>query len=138
MSVNVDANIGESVDLFGKTVSDLQEDISIGPDGVTGTLKYIADYSSAFGAGENSGNYIAIRCSTPGVTGATITVEVVGGVHGPQTLDEDGICICRIADKDTQTIEVVAYKDNQSDSVTLDLSQLTLEDNSNPEPTPGG
>lgn len=127
LSVNVDANISDSVDLFGKTVSDLQEDIVISKNGVTGTVKYIADYSSAYGAGEDSGNYLAIRCSTPGVEGATITVEVVGGLHGPTTLDEDGICICRITDKTTQTIKVVASKEGlDSDTVVLDLTGLTL------------
>lgn len=136
MTVNVDANIGADEDLSGKIVSDLQEGISIGPDGVSGTLKYVADYSSAFESGENSGNYLAIRCSTPGVEDATI--EVTSSDESPVVFDaETDIAVCRIADKSTQTIEVVAYKDDQSDSVTLDLSQLTLEDNSNPEPTPG-
>ena len=128
LSVNVDANIGDSVDLFGKTVSDLQENIVISSEGVTGTVKYIDDYSSAYGSGEDSGNYLVIHCSTPGIEGATITVEVVGGLHGPQTLDEDGICICRITDKSTQTIRVVASKEGyDSDTVELDLSELTLE-----------
>lgn len=137
MSVNVDANIGADTDLFGKVVSDLQEDIVVSADGVSGTLKYIDDYSSAYGPGENSGYYLALHCTTPGVEGATITSEVVGGVHGPVTLDEDGIVISRITDKDTQTIEVVAYKDGESDSVILDLSDLVMEsqaqdDNSEP------
>ena len=81
----------------------------------------------AYGPGENSGNYLVLHCTTPGVEAATITSEVIGGVHGPVTLDEDGIVISRITDKDTQTIEVVAYKDGESDSVTLDLSNLVLE-----------
>lgn len=122
----MDANIGTDEDLSGKTVSDLQEDINIGPDGVSGTLKYVADYSSAFESGENSGNYLAIHCSTPGVEGATI--EATSSDESPVVFDaETGIAVCRIADKSTQTIEVVAYKDDQSDSVTLDLSQLVLE-----------
>ena len=128
LTVNVDANIGADTDLFGKVVSDLQEDIVIGPDGVSGTLKYVADYSSAYGAGEDSGNYLVLHCSTPGIEGATITSEVVGGVHGPVTLDEDGIVISRITDKSSQTIHIVASKEGYEDSsVTLDLSQLVLE-----------
>ncbi len=137
MSVNVDANIGADTDLFGKVVSDLQEDVVVSAEGVSGTLKYIDDYSSAYGSGENSGYYLALHCTTPGVEGATITSEVIGGVHGPVTLDEDGIVISRITDKDTQTIEVVAYKDGESDSVILDLSDLVMESqaqNDNSEP----
>ena len=138
LSVNVDANIGADTDLFGKVVSDLQEDVVVSAEGVTGTLKYVADYSSAYGQGENSGNYIVLHCATPGFEGSTITAEVVNGVHGPVTLDEDGIVILRIADKDLQTVRIVASNNGETDSVELDLSQLTLESNSNPEPAPGG
>jgi hypothetical protein len=138
LTVNVDANIGAETDLFGKVVSDLQEDIVIGPDGVSGTLKYVADYSSAYGPGENSGNYIVLHCSTPGFEGSTITAEVVNGVHGPVTLDEDGIVILRIADKDLQTVRVVASNDGETDSVELDLSQLVLETETVEEPSEPG
>lgn len=137
LSVNVDTNIGADTDLFGKVVSDLQEDVVVSAEGVSGTLKYIDDYSSAYGPGENSGYYLALHCTTPGVEDATITSEVIGGTHGPVTLDEDGIVISRITDKDTQTIEVVAYKDGESDSVILDLSDLVMESqaqNDNSEP----
>ena len=137
MTVNVDASIGADTDLFGKVVSDLQENVTVSAEGVSGTLKYIDDYSSAYGSGENSGYYLVLHCTTPGVEGATITSEVIGGVHGPVTLDEDGIVISRITDKDTQTIEVVAYKDGESDSVILDLSDLVMESqaqNDNSEP----
>lgn len=126
MSVKVDAVIGADTDLFGKVVSDLQENIVVGASGVSGTLKYVADYSSAYGAGENSGHYLVLHCTTPGTEGATITSELIGGTHGPVTLDEDGIVISRITDKDTQTIEVVAYKDGETATVTLDLSELVL------------
>ena len=137
MSVNVDANIGAETDLYGKVVSDLQEDVVVSSDGVTGTLKYIADYSSAFESGENSGNYLAIRCTTPGVEDAEITVT--SSDEGTVLFDsETGIAICRITDKDVQTIEVVAHKDDESDSVELDLSDLTIEANdSGNEEEPG-
>ncbi|MBO6083185.1 MAG: hypothetical protein J6P46_09230 [Bacteroidales bacterium] len=138
MSVNVDANIDPEEDLFGKTVGDLQEDIVVSTEGVTGTLKYVADYSSAYGPGENSGNYIVLHCATPGFEGSTITAEVVNGVHGPVTLDEDGIVILRIADKDLQTVRIVASNDGETDSVELDLSQLVLETETVEEPSEPG
>ena len=135
LSVNVDANIGAETDLFGKVVSDLQEDIAVSAEGVTGTLKYVADYSSAYGQGENSGNYIVLHCTTPGFEGSVITAEVVNGVHGPVTLDEDGIVILRIADKDLQTVRIVASNNGETDSVELDLSQLVLESANAEEPS---
>ena len=129
MSVNVDANIAETADLYGKSVSDLQEDIVVSADGVSGTLKYIDDYSDAGFTGDDaSGNFLALKITTPCVEGATITAELSGSTGDPLIPDPNGIIIFRIADKDTQTIEVVASKEGLGeDSVTLDLSDLTLE-----------
>lgn len=116
--------VTDSTDLFGKTAEDLQENIVIGSDlAITGTLKYVDDYSSAFGTGEDSGNYIAIKFESD--EDAIITAEVVNGVHGPVTLDEDGILVARIADKSTQTIKVVASKDGKSVTKIYTLDGLT-------------
>lgn len=125
--MTVDADIAGSVDLFGKSVTDLQENIAVGKSGVTGTLKYVADYSSAFLGDQSSGNYIALHYSVPNVEGVTLTVEVVNGTSGPVTLDPDGICVSRIADKSTQTLKVVASKTGyESVTKTLSLTGLTL------------
>lgn len=125
--LSVDVDIDPSTDLFGKSVTDLQN-VYLSDNGLKGTLKYVADYSSAYGSGEDSGNYAVIHAEVPGVEGVTLTVQVVGGVHDPQTLDSDGICICRITNKSTQTIKVVASKDGCT-SVTrvIRLNGLTLE-----------
>lgn len=124
--MSVSPNIGNT-DLFGKTASDLQTGIVVGDTGIEGTLKYVADYSSAYGAGEDSGNYIVLHYGTN--VPATITVEVVNGVHGPVTLDEDGIAILRIADKSTQTIQVVASADGfETLTKTFSLTGLTCRE----------
>ena len=115
----------DTVDLFGKTVSDLQDDIIMTDDAIAGTLKYVDDYSSAFGPGLDSGNYIALKFESD--PDAEITVEIIGGTSGPVTLDEDGIWVGRIADKDSQTIEVVASKDGASTTKTFDLTELECE-----------
>lgn len=129
LSLSIDANIPDTVDLFGKTASDLQENVAVGmlSQVITGTLKYVDDYSSAFGGDLSSGNYIALHMTTPGIDDATITVEIMNGVSGPVTLDPDGLFVGRIADKSTQTIKVVASKEGY-DSVTLNfrLDALTL------------
>ena len=98
----------DNADLFGKDASDLQTDIEVDSASgtITGTLKYIADYSSAFGGDLASGNYLALHCEVPDVEGVTISVKLTNEA----TLDEDGNIILRIADKDTQTIKVVASK----------------------------
>lgn len=123
--LTVDVDIDPNENLFGYTVDELQSDIVVGNDAITGTLKFISDYSTAFGPGEDSGNYLAIHASVPGVDDVTLTVTVTN----PSVLDADGICVCRIADKSTQTITVVASKEGY-ESVTkeFDLSGLTTLD----------
>lgn len=129
LSVTCSALTDESVDLWGKTASDLQENIVVGDSGITGTLKYVEDYSSAFGGDLSSGNYLALVFGTPGVTGATVTVEVVGGTSGPVTLDADLTHVVRIADKSTQTIKVVASKEGyQTVTKTFSLTGLTCNE----------
>ena len=122
--MTVDANVPKSENLWGYDVDDLQENVTVGATAITGTLHYIDDYSTAFGPGEDSGNYLAIHASVPGVDDVTITVTVTN----PSVLDEDGICVCRIADKSTQTIAVVASKDGYDDvAKTYSLTGLTCE-----------
>ena len=129
LSLSVDANIPDTVDLFGKKASDLQENIGVYSlsQVIDGTLKYVDDYSSAFGGDLSSGNYLALHITTPGIDDATITVEIINGTSGPVTLDPDGLWIGRIADKSTQTVKVVASKEGY-DSVALNfrLNALTL------------
>ena len=124
VELKVEAYKGKA-DLFGKVASDLQENIAVAPTGITGTLKYIDDYSSAFSGAEASGNYLVLRAKS--INGAVITGEVVGGTHGPVTLDEDGILICRIASNE-QSVKFVATTSNGSATVTYALTNLVLEE----------
>lgn len=94
----------EDADLFGKVVSDLQEDVVFNSD-ITGTLKYVTDYTGFSSETElQSGNFIAFHCESDA---ETITAELIGGVGGPVTLDESGDVVMRVTDK-TQKIEVKA------------------------------
>lgn len=123
LSVSVDADIYAKEDLHGKVISDLQENIVFDVEGVTGTLKYVSDYSEAFDSGENSGWYLAFHCSTPGVDDAEIIVNSSDG--GTVLWDsETGIAICRITDKDTQVIGITAEKDGSYANAIIDLSGL--------------
>lgn len=123
-SLTVDTDIAADENLFGYVVSDLQRDVSISNGAIAGHLNYIDDYSTAFSGAEASGNYLAIHASVPDASDATITVTVTN----PSTLDEDGICVCRIADKSTQTITVVASKEGyESVTKVFTLSGLTVD-----------
>ena len=125
ITLTVDALIDTEADLFGKTVTDLQEGITVGDDAITGTLKYVDDYSSAFSGDLSSGNYIVLHAEVPAADGVTITATVTD----PSTLDEDGIMVLRIADKDTQTITIAASKEGyETVTKVYSLTGLTCND----------
>lgn len=101
-----DVEIAADEDLFGKIVSDLQENVIIGEDEITGTLKHVTDYTGfSSKVEEQSGNYLAIHNTTNG--DEPIFVEVVGGTSGPVQLDSDGIIVLRIANKE-QKVKVTS------------------------------
>ena len=129
MSLAADADVSDSVDLFGKVASDLQDDIIIVDDEIAGTLKYIDDYSSAYGPGMDSGNYLVLHLSTGDVSGATIKAKLFGGTTGWVTVDpSDNLLITRVTDKNSQTLVVVAMKDGYLQaSRHYSLEGLTLE-----------
>lgn len=114
------------VDLLGKRVTDLQENIEVTDDVVSGTLKMVTDYTGFSSiAEEQSGNYIAMYCEAN--PNATITVELVGGRSGAVTLDDDGLIVLRVTDP-SQSIRVVASANGYESAVKVfSLSGLTLQ-----------
>lgn len=114
--------MSDSEDLFGKTISDLQENVSISGNKITGSLKYVSDYTGfSSDASLQSGNYLVLHV-TPSIEGATVTVTVTN----PSTLDSDGIIVLRIADKDTQTVTITATKDDKSVTKVYSLTDLVV------------
>ena len=127
LNVSISA-VADSVELFGKNASDLQENVAIANGAITGTLNYVTDYTGfSSKVEEQSGNYLAIKVEADA---DAITVELINGTLGhPVTLDEDGMIVLRIADTSTQSITVVATKGNIAETHNLSISGLVL----NPE-----
>ena len=126
MSLSVKPEDGEAV-LFGKAVNELQSDVVVADDEVTGTLKYIDGYVGfSSNVSEQSGNYLAIKIDTEPVEAKTV-VELVGGTKGPVTLDEDRNIVLLIKNKDTQSIKVTVNNEGNSSTKTYKLTGLTLE-----------
>lgn len=123
--MSVDFDISDDVDLLGMVASDLQEDVAVEGNAISGTLKYVEDYTGFSGVEAlQSGNYIVLHAEVPGVDDVTITVKVTDEVE----LDSDGIAVLRIADKSSQTIKIVASKDGyRSVSKTFTLTDLVCE-----------
>lgn len=113
---------------MGKHVDDLQTGVSISGTSISGTLKFVTGYTGFSGdVSEQSGNYLALHFNVPGVTGETISVELVGGSDEPIVLDSDGLVVLRITNKNTQYIKVVAGEAGYvSIDRAYDLSSLTL------------
>ena len=112
--------------LFGKTVNELQSDIVIDDDQITGTLHYVEDYLDFSSEPiQQSGNYLALKFSAP--EDATTIVEVVGGTKGPVVLDEDMNIVLLIADEETQSVKVTVTKGDETTEKVYGLTGLTLE-----------
>ena len=119
----------DEAEFFGYTGAELQEDITADSNSISGTLKYV-DGSKWDGAGwpsdEEAGNFLALKAiNVP--DGATVTVEVENGKHGPATLDSDLNMVLRISDKNTQRIKLVATLGDFVTHKTYSLKKLTLE-----------
>ena len=113
--------------LFGKQVSDLQSNIVIGESSISGTLHHVTDYTEFSSLpDEQSGNYLAIKVEDSGAD--STTVKVVNGSKGPVTLDADRNIVLLIKDKDSQSIEIVNTKGEETEKKTYTLTGLTLED----------
>lgn len=125
MSLSVDANVSNSVDLFGKTVNDLQSAITVTNNSISGILNYVDDYTGFSGnVEEQEGNYLVIHAEVPDVEGATITVTLSKST----VLDEDGIIVLRVTDKSPRTLTVVASADGFDEvTKTFDISGLVLD-----------
>lgn len=122
----MDDTIPEGVSLLGKELSDLQSGVGVGSETITGTLKYVTGYTGFSGdPAEQEGHYIALHIDTD-VEADSITVHLIGGDHGPATLDEDRTCIFRIKNKQ-EKIKIVAKKEGYPDvEKVYDLSGITL------------
>ena len=120
----MDADIPSDTDLFGKSVTDLQSDITIEDNTISGTLKHVTDYTDFSSiAEEQSGNYIALRCKADSAD--SVYVQVSGSENPPVKLDDDGIVVLRIKDN-IQTITFTAVANGIAETITYSLTGLVL------------
>ena len=95
-------------------------------NGITGTLKYVEDYTGFDPSNPElqEGNYLVFHAAVPDVEGVTITAKM----DNTSTLDEDGIAVFRVRDKSSQTLTIVASKDGyESVTKVYSLTDLTCE-----------
>lgn len=113
---------------YGVDISDLQTGITVGNDGITGTLAKITDGtiwdSGTWGVDEATGHFLCLNFE--GDEGATMTVEVVGGTNGPVNLPADERWgVFRITST-SQKIKVTSTIGGKTITKTYSLAGLTL------------
>lgn len=125
--MEVDTDVSPSLDLFGKVIGDLQDDVEVTEEKITGTLAKIADYTAA-GFDMSKGDHFLVLHSTSEEEGVTIKVKATPSASGTGevTLDSDGISITQITD-DVETITITATKGSLVSTKVLALD-LELEE----------
>lgn len=115
----------DEAERYGKTVSDLQEEVAIDSDGaITGTLKYVTGYTEfSSDVEEQEGNYLAITLTAA----PHEKIEVSIGDRGPVDVTEDGYLVVRLTDT-SDPLKVIVTNGNDSATKEFDLSGLTLEE----------
>lgn len=116
-----------SDEIKGKTVSELQTNIAITNDVISGKLAYVenfTDYSTDISAQE--GNYLVLNV-TANPSDAEVSVELLNGKEGTQTPDSNGNVIMRITNIASQTVRVTATKDRDTTTKVYKLTGLTLD-----------
>ena len=112
--------------ILGKAVSDLQDGVIVNDNFIQGHLKYVTGYTGySQDTDKQSGNYLALKFEA--TSGATTTVELVGGEDGPVTLDQDMNCVIRIENKNTQKVKVVSTLNGETVTKVYSLASLVME-----------
>ncbi len=113
---------------YGKTVDELQSDIVITENSISGRLHNVNDYTgfNPSQTEEQSGHFLALDVAAD--KGAEVTFELVGGTKGAFSLTPDDMqVICRIRDKDSQSVKITSdYKEEHTEKV-YSLKELILE-----------
>lgn len=116
-----------SVDLLGKNCDDLQANVTVADGVISGTLKFVDDYTGYGAVSEAVGNFLALKATSD--MGATITMTMIGGKNDGRTVTlDDGYTISKIFNEFCQKLKFVATKDGKSTTRTFGLTGLWLED----------
>lgn len=115
--------------MFGTLVSDIQTDLSVADDAVTGTSKWLADGEIADYWGP--GNFMAFKFEDIDERATSVKVGMSpsqgsGLVEIINDPDKNGVF--KITDKDEQKFVVIITDGTQTTTQEFDLSGLTLEE----------
>lgn len=113
------SSVSGSENLYGKNVSELQDNIKIKNNVISGISNYVKGYKDfSSNEEEQEGNYIALKFDEA-TKGSTVKVKVTK----ESTLTDDGIIVLRLK---STSIPIVVTIDN-NEPQTLSLTGLTLK-----------
>lgn len=110
-ALTVDPEDSEST-ILGKTVGDLQDDITITETRISGTLKYVDDFDDYSEDAElQSGHYLALKFTAD--ENSLTSVQVIGGTttEEPVVVGEGMNAVVRITDPMRQRLKVTSELD---------------------------
>lgn len=121
--------MASSEDLWGTSVSDVQNNVTVTNNAIAGTSKYIA--SGALADGWGAGNFIALSLADNTYTDLTsvkIGLEPSAGAGLQEIInDPDKAGVFKITDKYNQKFVVVQTDGKNTVKQSYSLSGLTLE-----------
>ena len=113
--------------IYGESVSDLQDNIVITDNAITGTLKFLTGGQIAGYWGD--GNFLALQFSDldPNATSVKVGLDPSQGSGLVEILtDPDKNGVFKITNKDTQKFKIVTSDGTHTKTKTYDVSGLTL------------
>lgn len=120
--------VSDGVTLFGTLVSDIQSDLVIGNNTITGTLKYLQGGEIAGYWGD--GNFMAIQFNNidPRATSVRVGMQPSEGSGLVELInDPDKNGVFKVTDKDAQKFVVITSDGTHTSTATYDLKGLTCE-----------
>jgi hypothetical protein len=118
--------------VFGKTVRDLQENVIVSEDAITGTLKYVTEYTGFSSTPDlQEGNYLVVNLANNNFSNFTSVKIGLDPTQGSGLVeiinDPDKNGVFRIANT-SQKFKIVSISvDGVENTQIFDLSGLTLE-----------
>lgn len=120
-----DQDKADILEAYGVAVTDIQENIAVANDAITGTSKYVA---TATGFDMSKGhNFIALHFTSPTATKIEVSMDPTQG-SGLVELDESGVIVLQMKADKSQTVKVVATDANGVTTKNLTISGMTFNE----------
>lgn len=119
-----------SEEVYGAKVNTLQKEMAVSDGAITGILKFIQGGLAPSGYLSGDGNFMALKFENAGSEKIEVGLVPSQG-SGMVTLEEDGICVFKVAgiyQEQQQVLKVVTTENGTTKTQTFDISELTLEE----------